>query len=55
MPKHVENYEPRSTARQVFSACAADDMDADFVYFGCGLHFLQLYPEKDVNRDKLGM
>ena len=23
-----------------------DELDADFVYFGCGLHFLQLVPER---------
>ena len=36
-------------SRQVFNECMPwDEVDADFVYFGCGLHFLQLIPERQL-------
>ena len=39
--------------RQVFNRCVADGIDGDFVYFGCGLHFLQLIPERPMKKELL--
>lgn len=39
--------------RQVFDSCSSDGVDADFVYFGCGLHLLQLIPDREMPRQNL--
>ena len=39
--------------RQVFDGYVADGIDGDFVYFGFGLHFLQLIPERPMKKELL--
>ena len=38
---------------QTYDGCTAEEVDADFVYFGCGLHFLQLIPNRAEERARL--
>lgn len=36
-----------------FDSCVAPSVDADFVYFGCGMHFLQIDPDRRVSSGHL--
>lgn len=38
---------------QALNTCQGENVDADFVYFGCGLRLLQLIPERSLSWNAL--